>query len=216
MRRNGQSSPTARKRVAGGALLVLLALVVAVPALAATSPRKKSGESHGAIPSCTHLSTTAMAKVLGSPPLELKGRPGNANLCLWEAVRPGHYHETLAVDIIPGIKSIYKVAEADGRKNAAKEGKTFGVLSLRHSPWKSAFFVTKSVYNSGLEACPPGHTMAPFGPPQCSGDPDWTTIDVDSYNSKLMVSIGASAQVGDVYLSHVIKLNEEILAGKIH
>ena len=213
MRRSESSSPTAQWRLAIGALLALLALVVAIPALAATSPKKRF-ERRSSIPSCSHLSTTAMAKVLDSPRLKLTGK--RSNLCIWEAIRPGHYHETLSIDIIPGIKSIYKLAEADGMKNATKEGKHFGTLSLRHSPWKAAFFVTKSTYNDGLEACPPEHTMPPFGPPECSGDPSWTTIDVDSYNSKLMVSIGAAGQVGDVYLSHVIALNEEVLAGKIH
>jgi hypothetical protein len=57
--------------------------------------------------------------------------------------------------------------------------------------------------------------MPPFGPPECSADPGWTTIDVDSYNSKLMVSIRAAGQVGDVYFSHVVELNKEILSGKI-
>jgi hypothetical protein len=212
MRRHKLVSRAARRRAAIGALLALpLALVVAIPTLAATSPKKKVKSP---IPSCSHLSTTAMATVLGSARLSLKEK--KANLCIWEALRPGHYHETLAIDIIPGIKSIYKLAEADGMKNAAKEGKQFGTLSSRHSPWKAAFFVTKSIYNDGLEPCPPEHTTAPFGPPQCSGDPSWTTIDVDSYNSKLMLSVGVAAQVGDVYLSHVIALNREILAGKIH
>ena len=190
-------------------LLAFLSLLIAIPALAATSSKKKAPS----IPSCTHLSTAAMAKVLGSPPLKLAG--SKANLCTWEAVRPGHYHETLAIDIVPGIKSVYKLAESDGKKSATKEGKNFGTLSLRHSPWKAAFFVTKPSYNEGLEPCSPEHTMPPFGPPQCSGDPSWTTIDVDSYNSKLMVSIGAAGQVGDVYLSRVVELNTEILSGKI-
>ncbi len=211
MRRSGSSSSPAQWRLAIAALLALLALVVAIPALAATVPRKKAKP---AIPSCSHLSTTAMARVLGSTSLTLIGK--HANLCVWEATRPGHYNETLAIDIIPGIKSVYKLAEADGMKNAAKEGKQFGTLFLRHYPWKAAFFVTKSTYNDGLEPCPPEHTMPRYGPPECSGDPSWTTIDVDSYNSKLMVSIGAAGQVGDVYLSHVIVLNKEILAGKIH
>ncbi len=188
--------------------------MIAIPALATSSAGAKKPTPTG-IPSCSHLSTATMAKVLGSASLLFKGKPGKANLCLWEAIRPGHYHETLAIDIIPGIKSIYKVAEADGMKNAAKEGKNFGTLSSRNSPWKAAFFVTKSVYNSGLPSCSPEHALPAFGPPECAADPSWTTIDVDSYNSKLMVSVGAAGQVGDVYLSHVIALNKEILAGKI-
>jgi hypothetical protein len=192
-----------------------MALLIVIPALATTSARAKK-VTPPSIPSCTHLSTATMAKVLGSASLVFKGRPGNANLCLWEAIKPGHYHETLSIDIIPGIKSIYKVAEADGMKNATKEGKSFGTLSSRHSPWKAAFFVTKSVYNDGLAPCAPEHVLPAFGPPECAGDPGWTTIDVDSYNSKLMVSVGAAGQVGDVYLSHVIALNKEILTGKIH
>ena len=39
---------------------------------------------------------------------------------------------------------------------------------------------------------PSGARAAEFGPPQCSTDPHWTTVNVDSYNSKLMVSVGPS------------------------
>ena len=213
MRRPGSSSLPASRRVTIGALLTFLPLAIAIPALAATASKVTHGKSP--IPSCTHLSRTAMASVLGSAPLKFKGRTPHSNLCTWEAVKHGHYHEALVIDIVPGIKSIYKTAEADGRKSAAKEGKTFGTLSLHNSPWKEAFDVSGSTYNTGLEACPPQHKLPRFGPPQCSADPDWTTVNVDSYNSKLMVSVGAVAQLGDVYLSHVIKLNEEILARKI-
>jgi hypothetical protein len=199
--------------VALGVLLTCLPLVIAIPALAATSSKVTHRTSH--VPKCTGLSRTAMAGVLGSPHLKFKGLVPHSNLCTWEAIRHGHYHELVVVDIIPGIKSIYKTAEADGKKSAAKEGKTFGTLSLSHAPWKEAFDVSGSVYNTGLEACEPGHRQPKFGPPQCSSDPDWSTVNVDSYNSKLMVSVGAVAQLGDVYLSHVIKLNEDILAGKI-
>jgi hypothetical protein len=100
-------------------------------------------------------------------------------------------------------------------KTAAREGKDFGALPARHNPWKAAFFVAGMASNGGLESCPPGHTLPMFGPPQCSGDPDWTTINVDSYSSKLMVSVGIGAQQGDVHLVHVIELNKEILSGKI-
>ena len=107
-------------------MLAFLLLLIAIPALAATSSKKRVKPP--SIPSCTHLSTTAMAKVLGSPPLKFKGITPHSNLCTWEAARPGHYHEALSIDIVPGIKSIYKVAEADGMKSAAKEGKQFGLL----------------------------------------------------------------------------------------
>ncbi|MGA8744677.1 MAG: hypothetical protein WB507_02285 [Solirubrobacterales bacterium] len=197
-----------------GVLLASLPLVIAIPALAATSSKATHGRS--AIPKCTGLSPTKMASVLGSTSLQFKKKVPHSNLCTWEAIRPGHYRELLVVDIIPGIKSIYETAEADGKKSAAREGKSFGRLTLSHAPWKAAFDVSGSVYNTGLEACEPGHKRAEFGPPQCSSDPDWTTVNVDSYNSKLMVSVGAAAQLGDVYLSHVIALNEDILAGKIH
>jgi hypothetical protein len=194
-------------------LLACLALLTAVHAVAATSPKKRVMPA--SIPSCTHLSTTAMAKVLGSPPLEFKGRTPHSNLCTWEAARPGHYHEALSVDIVPGKRSIYKMAESDGMKSAAKERKHFGRLTAAHSPWKAAFFVSGTVFNNGLEACPPEHGLPMFGPPECSADPNWTTVNVDSYDSSLMVSVGAVAQLGDVHLSHVIELNREILAGTI-
>lgn len=136
--------------------------------LTAPYPRR-SGRPR--IPSCTHLSTTAMAKVLGSPPLEFKGKTPRSNLCTWEAVRPRHYHEGLSVDIVPGVKSIYKLAEADGMKSAAKEGQHFGTLTAGHSPWKAAFFVSGSVFNNGLEACSPEHTLPIFGPPRMQRRP---------------------------------------------
>ena len=64
-------------------------------------------------------------------------------------------------------------------------------------------------------ACKPDHTMPLTGPPACSGDPAWTATDVDAYNSKLMVSTAAGAELGDIHLSGMIELVREIASGKI-
>lgn len=209
---------TRSRRAAAGAtlaaLFTLLSLLIAFPGLAAGHPSRAIKRSHG-IPSCSHFSATTLAKVLGTGPLKFKGRTPHSNLCTWEGSKPGHYHQTLSIDVIPGIKSIYETAESDGRENAAKEGRTFGTIPSRHNPWKAAFFVTGTVSNSGLEPCPPEHALPVFGPPGCSGDPEWTTINVDAYDSKLMVSAGTGAQHGDVQLGHVIQLDRDILSGVI-
>ena len=47
------------------------------------------------------------------------------------------------------------------------------------------------------------------------GDPAWTATDVDAYNSKLMVSTAAGAELGDIHLSGMIELVREIASGKI-
>jgi hypothetical protein len=51
--------------------------------------------------------------------------------------------------------------------------------------------------------------------PACSGEPDWTLINVDSYSSKMMLTIAAAAQLGDVHLSQVIELSKGIISGKL-
>ncbi len=187
----------------------MLAVAIAVPAVVSAAPKKKAPS----IPSCKRLSATSMAKVLGTGPLKLFGR--TANLCSWKGKKAGHYDQAVGVDIIPGIPSIYATAEADGMKAAAKNDETFGTLSARHNPWKAAFFVTGTVTDAGLAPCSAKHKLPKFGPPTCSGDPEWTTFNVDSYDSKLMVSVAVAAQHGDVQLSHVIELNEEVLSRKI-
>ncbi len=195
-------------------LFALAALVIAIPALAATSPKKKK-EKRPNIPSCTRFSRAALAKALDSDPLKFKDRIPHSNLCLWEAKKTGHYRETVGIGVYPGIKSVYAKAESAGIKTATKEGKSFGRLSSRHEPWKAAFFVSGVVSAAGLEACPPKHKLPKFGPPQCSADPAWITNNVTAYNSKLMVTAAADAQQGDVHLSHVIELVKQVISGKI-
>ena len=156
-----------------------------------------------------------MASVIGTGPLRFKDRTPHSNLCTWQAKVPGHYHELLSIDVVPAYKSVYSLAESDAIKTAAAQHQDFGTLSAHHNPWKAAFFVTGTTTNAGLEPCPPAHKLPKYGPPQCSADPDWTVINVNSYDSKLEVATGIVAQQGDVHLSHMIELNREILSGKI-
>ena len=209
MRRHGSSVLNRPSRATTKFVLVLLAVAIVVPTVVFAGPKKKQPS----IPSCTRLPTKTMAKLLGTGPLKRIHR--TANLCSWKGTKSGHYGQLLGIDIIPGIKSIYATAESDGKAAAAKNGDSFGTLSSRHNPWKAAFFVTGTMTDAGLPPCSAKHKRPPFGPPKCSGDPEWTTFNVDSYDSKLMVSVGIAAQQGDVQLSHVIELNKEILSGKI-
>lgn len=197
-----------------GALLALLVLAIAIPASAAPTAEKAKPKPP-AIPSCRHFSAAKMTALLGTGPLRFKDQTPHANLCNWQAKKAGHYRQTLTIEVIPGIRSIYETAEADGKKSAAKEGRSFGNPAFRSAPWKKAFFVTGEVTNGEVEPCPPGHKLPKFGPSPCTGDPPWSVTNVDSYNSKLMVSVGVGYETGDVNLDHVIALNEEILSRKI-
>ena len=207
-------SPTVWRHATISCLLAFLALLIAIPSVSATPLRSRA--TPAGIPSCTHLSTTAMANVLGSPPLRFKGKTPRSNLCTWEAVRPGHYHEALSVDIVPGKRSIYDVAESDGKKSANKRRKTLRHACCRAQSLEGGVLRQRIGFQQRLGSMHTGTRTADIRAPECSSDPDWTTVNVDSYDSSLMVSVGAVAQLGDVHLSHVIELNKEILTGKIH
>ena len=199
-----------RTRLARLAGLALLAVAVLLPASVASSKPKPRPPS---APSCAGFSAAAIANALRTGPLTFKSKV--AYTCTWEGAPHGHYREIIAIGVVPGIKSIYQTAESDGMKAAAKQHKTFGKLGSRGAPWTAAFFVTGTTNPGTLMACKPDHIRPLSGPPACSGDPAWTATDVDAYNSKLMVSTAAGAELGDIHLSGMIELVREIASGKI-
>ena len=196
-------------------MLAVLALVAAILALTAGASAK-SKPKPPSIPSCSHFSDNALAKVLGLVKLKYKGKTPHSNICTWEGTKSGHYHQILQIDVIPGIKSVYELAQTTGQKTAAKDHKQFGTLGSRGYPWKAGFFVTGTTSDSGLKPCEPGHKLPDFGPPMCAGDPEWTTINVTAYSSKMMVAAGIGVQLGDAHLSGMVELVKEIVSGKLH
>jgi hypothetical protein len=197
-------------------LAVALATGLALLGLAlATSPagaKSKPRPTPPSIPSCSGFSASAIARAIASAPLAFKGRL--AHICTWQAAPPGHYRELVQIGVIPGIKSVFQKAEHDGAITAAKQHEEFGILGSRKQTWTAAFFVTKVRSNLGLPACKQGHTLPAFGP-MCSSDPPSITANVYAYNSRMMVSAAAGAQQGDLHLSGVIYLVNQIMAGKI-
>lgn len=90
-----------------------------------------------------------------------------------------HYDTVVGVGIVPAVSSVYEAAKAAGMKTAAKDHKEFGHPIVQARAWKAAFFVSGTDTDPGLSACPPGHKLPKFGPPSCSGDPEWVTFNVD-------------------------------------
>jgi hypothetical protein len=104
--------------------------------------------------------------------------------------------------------------------SAAKNGTTFGQSS------KQLFFVTGEETGEGLQPCEkdlgtPGKGQSKFGP-VCATEPDASHIGgygngTDKRNHlHLMVSVAVTGQLGDVHLSHLIKLVTDVISGKIH
>ena len=113
-------------------------------------------------------------------------------------------------------------AEASAAAKAKKEGATFGVVAKSLKVGKAAFFVTSSVNDAGMPPCEPGAELPLVGPPVCSPEPTlakFTVIGWGPYKgsgAQTMASTAATAQAGDVTLSHMITLVKDLLSGKIH
>lgn len=188
-----------------------MAVVLAValfPALAA------SKTTSARIPVCTGISRTAMADLAQTGHLKLLKKTGP--LCDFAGEHHGHYKPTLGLEIIPYITKIWDTAKSDAEHTAAKEGYDFGQSSSK------LFFVSGEVKSSSTPACSPGQKRPEYGPPACNAQPSWVHYTVigngtdKRTHTRLMVSAGVTGQQGDVHLSHVIELVQEVISGKLH
>jgi hypothetical protein len=204
-------------RGARGALLVILAASMMLPAVAAASRA-----SSPRIPSA--LSRSAIANLVGTGPLTLTQKIGN--LCAFTGDRHGHYKPALTIQIVPWSKSLFSRAEGDAVHSAAREHAQFGVVARELKVGKRAFFVSGTMTSESLPRCGSEEAPAPVPleirtGPICAGEPALTHITVIGYGPspggvELMVSAAGAAQQGDISFIHVIDLVKDVISGKIH
>ena len=172
------------------------------------------------VPSCAAVSRSEIAKLAQTGVLTLKKRTGNLCEFTGEGEHRGHYKPTLEIQIVPYFNSIWDSAKSQAMKSGSKDGNEFGEVS------RSLFFVTGKETGKGLQPCKkdlgtPGRGDSKFGP-ACETEPDASHIGaygngIDKRNHlHLMVSVGVTGQLGDVHLSHMIKLAKDVISGKIH
>lgn len=200
------------------ALVGLLASLVAIALASVPSGAPAKGHAH--IPSCKHLSQSAMANLAQTGRLDFRKKIGNLCEFTGKGTHHGHYHTTFDVEIIPYIKSVWDEAKSKAQATAAKHGDDFGNAS------KHLFFVSGEIKNGDLGKCnkhndKPGEGEAKFGP-ACKGEPAAVHLGAYGHGTDkragldLMVTVGVTGQRGDVHLSHVLELAKEIISGKIH
>ena len=200
-----RSAPT---RALGAVLLALLALALTstAPAIAAGKPAR--------VPSCAGLPLAKMALLIHVS--SLGGPQANpvTNACLYQALVPGHYSDLLTVSVLATSKRVFLKAQAQEKTAPG----VYGVVKIRGA---TAFDVVHTISGATLNPCPPGHTLPEFGPPLCNGDPEWSTVAVDSYGAikprgpKAFVSVTLAGQEEVTYLSYAVALDKQILSGKI-
>jgi hypothetical protein len=199
------------RRVLFTALLVAIAIT---PTVAAAK------KMHTNIPNCAAVSRSEIAKLAQTGKLKLMKKVGNLCEFTGEGEHHGHYRPTLEIQIIPYFKSIWDTAKSDAMKSAGKNGNTFGQSS------KQLFFVTGEEAGKGLQPCKkdlgtPGKGQSKVGP-ICATEPDASHIGVYGNGTDkrdhlhLIVSVGVTGQLGDLHLSHMIKLVTDVISGKIH
>jgi hypothetical protein len=192
----------------------LLVALVITPTVAAAK------KAHSPIPSCATVSRGEVATLAQTGQLKLEKKIGNLCAFTGNGEHHGHYKPTLSIEIIPYFTSIWDTARSDAVKSGSKDGNTFGQYS------KTVFFVTGKDTGEGLQPCEkklgtPGKGQSKYGP-VCATEPDATHIAVygngtDKRNHlHLMVSVALTGELGDVHLSHVIELVEDVISGKIH
>jgi len=192
-------------RSARSALVVVLALTLAL-LMSASAPAKTK------MPSCTSLSRTAMASLAGTGPLALTRVVGP--YCYFTGRISGHYKPELQVSILPYSKPLWMAAT--GRPCAP--GAICGHFNAR------LFDVTaKPLTSAGLPPCAANALpRSAITGPACAGEPTenvFTAYTCGSYSSsglQVIVTAGLTGQQGDVHLSHLIALVQQILSGKIH
>jgi hypothetical protein len=161
-----------------------------------------------------------MATLAQTGSLDFRKKIGNLCEFTGKGTHHGHYHTTFEVQIIPYIQNIWDTAKSDAQSSAAKNGDDFGETN------KHLFFVSGELRSRDLGKCNkhndrPGRDEAKFGP-ACKGEPAADHLSVYGNGTdkragrRLMVSAGVTGQQGDVHLSHMIELVNEILSGKIH
>jgi hypothetical protein len=191
-------------------LATLLAAAFVFPALAASM----GTTSFSRTPNCAKLSRKALAATAKTGPLALADKIQND--CQFTGRIAHHYQPVVSVEIIPYFAMIWN--EAKGR---AMGRPGFGTFS------RSEFFYSAEKTDAGLYPCSMGTYGSPgkgesLRGPVCSPEPPEKLITVyangvDKRNGqRIMVIAGISGEVGDVHLSNMIILAQDVASGKIH
>jgi hypothetical protein len=199
----------ALSRASRGALLVLLAWALAMPAAAGAAR----------VPNCAHFSPATMAKLTGSGSLSLQGRVPVANSCVFKSgpPAPGRYADLLVVSVRATSRHVFEVAKRQLSVHAAP-GAITHAIRLRGA---IAFYVNVLVEGKG-PCRSPGAALPELGPPLCEGQPDQSTITVYTYATlkprgpKVFVSVGESGTYGNVFSAPLIAITKAILSRRIH
>ena len=183
------------------------------PAIAAS---KSSSKSH--FPSCASISRTALASEAQTGPLTLKKKVGN--LCEFTGQHKGHYEPLFEIQLIPYIKSIWNTAKNSAAASATKNGSEFGEFNSK------LFWVSGEITDKDLPPCNPDNGSPGKGDsklgPVCSPEPTADHFSAYGYGTykrlglQMMVSAAVTGERGDVHLSHMIVMVQDILSGKIH
>ena len=203
-------------------LLGVLVVALVTPATAVAAPSHKRRAS---APRCTHFSLAKLAHYLyghHSPrPLHFEGKTPGLNACTYVSPLPGHYSILLQVAVQATSEAVYLGAEQRAKMSASERGATLVISKSNRLPFY--FYVDGTITSDSLEPCrSPGAALPAFGPPTCNGQPDWTTISVDTYGAlrprgpKLFVSVGVGTEEAQVHPEDLVALSKAILSGQIH
>jgi len=200
-------------RVRSAVLLIALALTPTLPAV--------SMASHGSypkpplLPNCEHFSLAKMAQVIEVSSLTLEGSSGLSDTCIYKSPRvPGHYAQLLTISVEATSRTVFDRAERRAKQDAAKTGAAF------HSFGPATFGVSVVHESGALKPCQPGHTVPEFGPPQCKGDPAWSSGTVYTYAPvsprapKVFWSVGLAREYGS-FGTKLLSLSKQIVSGRI-
>jgi hypothetical protein len=201
-------SRLASVRASSGALLVLLACALAMPALA-TAAR---------VPNCAHFSRARMAQLIGSGSLTFEGRNSLANICEYKSPRiAGGYADLLAVSVRATSRRVFEVAKSQ----ASFHGPPGAITHTIRIPRAIGFYVNSIVIGEG-PCRSPGAALPELGPPLCDEQPEQSTITVYAYGAlkprgpKVFVSVGLAGMYGNVFSAPLIALTKAILSRRIH
>ena len=152
------------------------------------------------VPSCSHFSASAIARVIGTGPLQLAG-PAMHNFCSYDGKPTTGFLPFVSVHPSPATQSIFSLSERDAKKSAISQRATFGTLRIGPA---AAWYVMSTHSPGAGQPSEIKITVGAYGPYRSTG-------------AKITVSAGVAAQVGvgKVTLAHMTLLVKEILSGQI-
>jgi len=224
-----------------GAMFALLVIVAATPvALASHKPPKKPAT----VPDCAHFSLARLAQRIHVSSVVLQGKTPGTNACTYTASVPGDYSDLLQISVEPATRCarngrrfpchvVFVNAEKLAEKVAARrQNAEFGEIGARNREGIAPVYYVSNFVNGESASLRPCDPPAPplflppplpdFGPPLCFGEPDWSSITVNSYGRldpsgpTAFVSVGLGGATRKVVLHTVSNLNLSVWSTGIH